>query len=77
MNDTVATDPSVLNAIANTTIADLVETTPDVMSVLAPLGLDLCCGGGRPLGEALALHGIDADPVIRQIASLARPIVEP
>jgi iron-sulfur cluster repair protein YtfE (RIC family) len=76
MNDTVAIDPSVLNAIANATIADLVESTPDVMTVLAPFGLDLCCGGGRPLGEALALHGIEVEPVLQQIAVLAHPTLE-
>jgi len=57
-----------LAEIADRTIADLVEHAPGTMSVLSSLGLDLCCGGGRPLAEALALHGIDSDPVIRQVA---------
>ena len=67
--DNEGIDPAKLNAIANATIADLVESTPDVLSVLTPLGLDVCCGG-RPLGEALALHGVEAGPVLRRIALL-------
>ncbi len=54
--------------IANRTIADLVEQAPGTMPVFSMLGLDMCCGGGHPLGEALALHGIDPDPVLRDIA---------
>jgi iron-sulfur cluster repair protein YtfE (RIC family) len=54
--------------IANRTISDLVEHAPGTMTVFSSLGLDLCCGGGHPLEEALALHGIEPDPVIRQVA---------
>jgi iron-sulfur cluster repair protein YtfE (RIC family) len=39
------------------------------MAILAPLGIDLCCGGGHALGEALSLHGIDQDVVLPQIAA--------
>ena len=73
MSTTVTIDQSVLNAIANMTISDLVESTPATSGVLVPLGLDLCCGGSRPLGEALALHGIDPEPVLHQVALLADP----
>ena len=59
-----------LAAIADRTIADLVEHAPGTISVFSSLGLDLCCGGGHPLGEALVLHGIDPDPVIRQVAEI-------
>jgi hypothetical protein len=48
-------------------IRDLVETYPMTMTVLAPLGIDLCCGGGHPLGEALRLHGLDRDEVLPKI----------
>lgn len=68
MNVSVDIEPAVLNTIANTRISELVETTPATMAVLAPLGLDLCCGGGHALGEALTLHGIEPEPVLRQVA---------
>ena len=53
--------------LASMLIRDLVEQFPDTMRVLAPLGIDLCCGGGHALGDALALHGIDRESVIPQI----------
>jgi iron-sulfur cluster repair protein YtfE (RIC family) len=59
-----------LAEIADRTIADLVEHVPGTRTIFSSLGLDLCCGGGHPLGEALALHGIDPDPVIRQVAEI-------
>ena len=56
--------------IADILIRDLVERYPDTMSVLAPLGIDLCCGGGHPLGEALDLHEIDRTSVMPQIEQI-------
>jgi len=56
--------------LANTLIRDLVEAYPDTMAILAPLGIDLCCGGSHPLGEALSLHGIKQDTVLPQIAGI-------
>jgi iron-sulfur cluster repair protein YtfE (RIC family) len=49
-------------------IRDLVDSHPQTLEVLGPLGIDLCCGGGHPLGEALDLHGIDRDAVLPQVA---------
>jgi iron-sulfur cluster repair protein YtfE (RIC family) len=49
-------------------IRDLVDAYPRTLTVLAPLGIDLCCGGGHPLGEALDLHGLDRDVVLPQVA---------
>lgn len=51
-------------------IRDLVETYPGTMTVLGELGLDLCCGGGHPLGEALDLHGLDRTVVLPRVASI-------
>lgn len=58
--------------LAGILIRDLVEAYPGMMAILAPLGIDLCCGGGHPLGEAFALHGIDQDAVLPQIASIVQ-----
>jgi iron-sulfur cluster repair protein YtfE (RIC family) len=57
-------------AITDTLIRDLVEQYPDTMRVLSPLGIDLCCGGGHPLGEALDLHEIDRAIVLPQIEKI-------
>lgn len=56
--------------LADTLIRDLVNAYPEVMPVLAPYGLDLCCGGGHPLGEALDLHGAPKEHVIAEVAKV-------
>jgi hypothetical protein len=54
--------------LASCLIRDLVDAYPMTLTVLQPLGIDLCCGGGHPLGEALDLHGIDRETVLSQVA---------
>jgi iron-sulfur cluster repair protein YtfE (RIC family) len=56
--------------LAATTIRDLVAAYPETMEILAPLGIDLCCGGAHPLGEALDLHGIAREDVLAAVARL-------
>ena len=70
MTDMTAIDPKVLEAIATMTVADLADSTPETSPILARLGLEVCCDK-RPLGVALTEHGIDPDPVLRQLAPLA------
>lgn len=67
---TKATTVHEADAVAATPIRDLVERCPEVMTVLVPLGIDLCCGGGHPLGEALDLHGIDREPVLTEVSAI-------
>ncbi|MGI9253987.1 MAG: DUF542 domain-containing protein [Thermomicrobiales bacterium] len=69
MNQTVRNTLS-LEVLMQTTLRDLVAVHPAVLQILGPLGMDLCCGGGHQLGEALAIHGIEAAPVVEQIQEL-------
>jgi hypothetical protein len=65
----VAARPAIdRETLAATTIRDLVEAYPATLSILAPLGIDLCCGGAFRLGEALELHGLDRDVIVDWIA---------
>jgi iron-sulfur cluster repair protein YtfE (RIC family) len=66
----VSQQPVTQTPVTDTLIRDLVELFPDTMRVLSPLGIDLCCGGGHPLGEALDLHEIDRATVIPQIEQI-------
>jgi len=66
----VSQNPVIQSSVTDTLIRDLVEQYPDTMRVLSPLGIDLCCGGGHPLGEALDLHEIDRASVIPQIEQI-------
>jgi iron-sulfur cluster repair protein YtfE (RIC family) len=56
--------------LALRTIRDLVAEFPLTMGVLAPLGIDLCCGGAHPVGEAITLHGADPAVVLPQVAAV-------
>jgi iron-sulfur cluster repair protein YtfE (RIC family) len=70
MTTSGAIDPEILQAIADMTIADLVDSTPATSPILAALGLEVCCDR-RPLGVALTEHGIDPEPILAQLAPLA------
>jgi iron-sulfur cluster repair protein YtfE (RIC family) len=67
-------DPTIsedeLDKIANRSISDLIKHAPGTMTVFSMYGLDICCGGGLPLGEALARHEIKAQPVLREVAAI-------
>lgn len=56
--------------VARRTIQDLVDTHPEVLYVLAPLGIDLCCGGSHQLGTSLDLHQIDPDPILTRVVDV-------
>lgn len=60
---TVQTD-----ALAGVTVRALVDRYPATIAILAPYGIDLCCGGGHALGEALELHGAPRDAVLLAVA---------
>ena len=68
--DASATMPQTDTPLADRLIRDLVDAYPETLTVLGPLGIDLCCRGGHPLGEALDLHGIDRETVLSRIARI-------
>lgn len=67
---TVASGEIDERALAAMTIRDLIAAYPATMEILAPLGIDLCCGGAHQLGEALDLHGISREDVLPAVARL-------
>ncbi len=52
------------------TLAEIVDLDAGSARVLERFGLDYCCGGRRPLGQACATAGIDADEVLAALATL-------
>lgn len=64
---------SQMSVIGDMHINDLVESAPDTSPVLAKFGLELCCDDEHSVEEALELRGIDSEPVIRELASIATP----
>ncbi len=71
MTHSIPTLPVTEPELAAMTIRDLVEIEPLAMEILAPYGIDLCCGGAHPVGEALDLHGIDRTEVMPKLVTLA------
>lgn len=49
---------------ATTTVRDLVTRHPGARRALEALGLDVCCGGGRPVSEAASAAGVDLSAVL-------------
>lgn len=74
MSDTVTSATAQDDSLANTLIRDLVAAYPETMTILAPLGIDLCCGGSHSLGEALSLHGLDQGALLPQIHGIIQAL---
>ncbi len=53
----------------NTTVGELVTEKPDRSKVFEKLGIDYCCGGKKPLGEACREKGLNPDNVINELES--------
>lgn len=47
----------------------VIELHPEVMPILSSHGLDLCCGGGHTIAEAVRLHELDGELVAEEIAA--------
>jgi iron-sulfur cluster repair protein YtfE (RIC family) len=69
MSSKINVEPQIIEMIETETIRTIVELHPEVMPILAGHGLDLCCGGGHTIAEAVRLHELDADLVTEQIAA--------
>lgn len=55
-------------------VGQYVSDRLDLARLFDRLGIDYCCGGGRPLAEACTQQGLDVQDVLREIESgLAQP----
>jgi iron-sulfur cluster repair protein YtfE (RIC family) len=67
--ETLAATPNE-TALLSMTIRELVERYPETMEVLAPLGIDLCCGGAHQVGEALDLHHANREDIVPRLLAI-------
>ncbi len=54
---------------STTTVAKIVTDRPGRSRFFEGLGLDYCCGGNRPIGEACAEKGLDARSVLEALGA--------
>jgi regulator of cell morphogenesis and NO signaling len=52
---------------STTTLADIAVTHPAAARVFYRHGLDFCCGGRRPVGDACAQRGLDVNVILSAI----------
>lgn len=60
------------NLAIERTLAEVVNTVPGSARVLESFGLDYCCGGRRPLGEACTAAGVDPHAVLEALRDAKR-----
>ena len=59
---------------AGTTVNEIVARHPETIAVFNRFGIDSCCGGGVPLGDAAHRDGAALDALIRALDEvLAQP----
>ncbi len=49
-------------------INEIIRLYPTTVSVFHRFGMDACCGGALPVGEAARRHGLDAEQVLAALA---------
>jgi regulator of cell morphogenesis and NO signaling len=52
---------------AETTVNEAIRRVPASLAVFAGCGIDSCCGGALPIGEAARRHGVDAGALLERI----------
>lgn len=55
------------------TVAELIIEHPELREKLEKMGIDYCCGGKRPLGEAVGAAGIEWPVFVRELQEEAKP----
>jgi regulator of cell morphogenesis and NO signaling len=60
-----------MNIAPDTFISDIAANFPSTIPTFERLGIDYCCGGRVPLGDACRDRAIDAAPVIAELATVA------
>lgn len=53
------------------TVNEVTRDNPETLRVFQRHGLDCCCGGHRPVGEAARRHGVDAEALVKDLKATA------
>lgn len=49
------------------TVNDAIARWPALLTVFSAYGIDACCGGALPIGEAARRHQVDPDELIQSL----------
>lgn len=55
---------------ASWTVNDLLRNVPESAATLNRMGIDTCCGGSLPVGQAAAAAGTTVDAILRDLSQL-------
>jgi iron-sulfur cluster repair protein YtfE (RIC family) len=55
---------------ARETLNEIVQRHPEALPVLHRYGFDTCCGGALPLEEVARRHGVELEPLLRELREL-------
>jgi regulator of cell morphogenesis and NO signaling len=50
-----------------TTVNEAIRQVPSAVTIFKRVGIDACCGGALPIGEAAKRHGLDAEALLSEI----------
>jgi iron-sulfur cluster repair protein YtfE (RIC family) len=56
---------------ADETLNEIVQRFPHTLPVLHRYGFDTCCGGALPLEEVARRHGVELEPLLRELGEAA------
>lgn len=59
---------------ATQTVREIAQTQPSSIHVFEQFGIEYCCGGGRPLGDACAAKEVDVNRVIAALEAASRSL---
>lgn len=63
--------------IGTQTVAEIAELSLAMREILHRYGLDLCCGGVRPLAMAAQAHGVDLPLILAELNAVHSPPAGP
>ncbi len=52
---------------AQMTVNEVLRLYPATLSVFNEYGIDTCCGGALPIGEAAKRHGLNAEKLVDRL----------
>lgn len=56
---------------ASMTVNEVVRIAPNSVAIFGRYGIDACCGGGLPIGEAARRHGVEANRLLAELLEVA------